>query len=93
MGAVTILYYANKYRQNHIIKGIILDSPFSNFKSLVKHYCKINQNMPSILGYLGFMMINIGIQRKANLDLSLLKPIEFVNKLRIPAIFIAREND
>ena len=63
MGAVTILYYLNKYQNNHLIKGIVLDSPFSDFESLVYHYCQ--QMVPNFLGKIGFMMINVGIKRKA----------------------------
>ena len=50
--------------------------------------------MPNILGKLALMMINVGIKRKAKLDLSKLKPIELVNKINtVPAIFIARQDD
>ena len=44
MGAVTAVIYASRYPQN--VKRMVLDSPFSNFKQLLKEIVSNKTGLP-----------------------------------------------
>jgi len=90
MGAVTsILYSARDPR----ITCLILDSPFSRFKQLVKELAKEKANIPGFLTEGAFSIIRSTIKSKASFDLEDLKPIKHVDKIKIPALFGAAKED
>jgi len=39
MGAVTALYYMNKYKRLHKVKSLILDSPFADMNDVINQFC------------------------------------------------------
>ncbi|CAD8073106.1 unnamed protein product [Paramecium sonneborni] len=92
MGAVTALMHADR---DPSIAGLVLDSAFSNLKSLAEELAKqYAQKVPSFAISAGLSMIRKTIQSKANFDIENINPLKnHVSKAFIPAFFIAAEED
>jgi len=90
MGAITTILYAEKDPR---INCIILDSPFSNFKKLVKETAKNKASIPGFLSNGAFSLIRKTILNKAKFDIDHLRPIKYVEKIKIPALFGAAKDD
>jgi len=90
MGAITTILYAEKDPRIHCL---ILDSPFTSFKQLVKEIAKTKASIPGFLSTGAFSMIRKTIMKKANFDIDNLRPIKYVDKIKIPALFGAAKDD
>jgi len=90
MGAVTAIMYSSK---NPAISCVVLDSPFADFKRLVQELVKARANIPAFLTSIALKMIRRTVKKKANFDIYELKPIEYSNKLKVPALFGAPKDD
>ena len=92
MGAATALFYVNRSRDRSI-RLLILDSPYDDIEEISKIMCQSRVHIPNFVVDLGLAFIKSTLSSKANLDLSQLKPIKFVEQLDIPAMFITGELD
>ncbi|CAD8063323.1 unnamed protein product [Paramecium primaurelia] len=92
MGAVTALMHADR---DPSIAGLVLDSAFSNLKTLAEELAKqYAQKVPSFAISAGLSMIRKTIQSKANFDIENINPLKnHVSKAFIPAFFIAADED
>jgi len=90
MGAVTSLLYSGKDSR---ISCLILDSPFAKFKQLVKELAKEKASIPGLIAEGIFSIIRSTIKSRVGLDLDSLKPIDYVEKIKIPALFGAAKED
>lgn len=74
MGAVTALMHADR---DPSIAGLVLDSAFSNLKTLSEELAKVYaQKVPSFAISAGISMIRKTIQTKANFDIEKLDPLK-----------------
>ena len=87
MGAVTGLMHADR---DPSIAGLVLDSPFSNLRTLAEELAKNNSKIPSLVLSGAIAMIRKSILSKAKFDIDLLNPLEnHVKKAFIPAFFVS----
>jgi len=80
MGAVTALYYMKSLtkKSRKKIMGLILDSPFSDLEKISLKFCNAKYGIPEILIKFGISMIMDSIRKKIDIDVSKIKPIEFI---------------
>jgi pimeloyl-ACP methyl ester carboxylesterase len=90
MGAVTALMYAEK---DLSIGGMVLDSPFSDLKLLVKDLAVSNTKLHSVLVSGALKFVKQSIKKRANFDLTLVKPISHVGHCYVPALFGVATDD
>jgi hypothetical protein len=84
MGAVTALMYSERDLN---IGGMVLDSPFSDLKLLVKDLAKTYSNIPSLLISGALKFVKHSVKKRAGFDLSTVKPIAHVEHCYVPALF------
>ena len=95
MGAVTALLYTIKNRTNNI-KGLILDSPYSNLRNLAIELAQNSIKLPKFMISPIIDNIDKVIKKKANFGLPQMDLIALLKKtgpLNIPAYFITSLND
>ena len=90
MGAITAVMHADR---DPSIAGMILDSPFSTFRSVAEELAKQYSSIPNFLTSFGLMFVRKTIKNKAKFNIDNLKPIDHVNKSFIPAFFIHAKGD
>lgn len=90
MGAITALLYAKRDLR---ISCMILDSPFTNFKQLVKELAKQKASVPGFLTLAVFSVLKRSIKTKANFDIELIDPLSHVPFIKTPAMFGAAGGD
>jgi len=90
MGAITAILYAVKDPR---IACYIFDSPFSKFKQLVKELAKEKASLPGFLSEGAFSIIRQTIKKKVNFDIDDLRPLKYVDKINVPALFGAARSD
>ena len=91
MGAVTALMYAEK---DLSIGGMVLDSPFSDLKLLIKDLAKSKSNYPSFLVSGAMKFVKKSVKKRAGFDFTTVKPIAHVDHCFIPALFgIAKDDE
>ena len=90
MGAVTALMYAEK---DLSIGGMVLDSPFSDLKVLVKDLAKSNTKAPSLVISGALKFVKASVQKRAGFDLTTVKPIAHVGHCYVPALFAVAKDD
>jgi pimeloyl-ACP methyl ester carboxylesterase len=88
MGAVTALLHGDR---DPSIAALILDSPFSSMKGLVKELAQQYTKIPNFLVSSALGLINGSVKSRANFDIDDLKPIDHVEKCFIPALFATGE--
>ena len=89
MGASTSLLYASKHTD---IAAMVLDSPFARFSVLFKDIAG-GFGIPEffVKGFYNFARENL--ETKHEIDIEKLNPIEGLDKVKIPALFIHASND
>ena len=90
MGTATELLYTHKDPR---IKAICLDSPFEDFRKLVKEFASNNFNYPNYLVDTILYFFGKKIKKKNGLDINLLKPIDAMKKHLNQGMFIHFKND
>lgn len=90
MGAVTSLLHGDR---DPSIAGMVLDSPFSDMKTLVNELAKSYTKIPSFLVSGAMKLIRNTIKSKAKFDILDLSPIKHVENSFIPALFAAANED
>lgn len=93
MGAVTSLVYSSKEENGKTVDGIVLDSPFSCFQTMVNDIVRQRVNIPLCFVNSALYFMNNTIKNKIKVDLKKLKPIELVKKCTIPAFFFVCKDD
>ena len=90
MGAVTALLHGDR---DPSIAGMVLDSPFSNLRTLCDELATSHSKVPKFLVSAAMSFVKKTIQKKAGFDLNKLTPITHVKECFIPALFATGEQD
>lgn len=90
MGAVTALLHGDR---DPSIGGMVLDSPFSNLRTLCDELAASHSKVPRFLVGAAMSFITKTIRKKADFDLNKLTPITHVKECFIPAMFATGEQD
>lgn len=91
MGAVAALMYAEK---DLSIGGMVLDSPFSDLKLLVKELAINKTGVPSLLVSAALKFVKKSVKKRAHFDLATVKPISHVDHCYVPVLFgVARDDE
>lgn len=90
MGAVTALLHGDR---DPSIAGMVLDSPFSNLRTLCDELAADHSKVPKFLVGAAMSFVKKTIQKKAGFDLNKLAPINHVKECFIPALFCTGEQD
>ncbi len=90
MGAVTALMYAEK---DLSIGGMVIDSPYSDLKLLVKDLAKNNTKIPALLVSGALKFVKHSVKKRAGFDLSTVKPSAHVAHCFVPALFGIADDD
>ena len=90
MGAITALLYA---RRDPRITCMVLDSPFTSFKQLVKELAKQKVSLPGFISVAAFSVLKRSIKTRANFDIEQIDPIAHVPHIQTPALFGAANGD
>jgi len=90
MGAVTALMYAEK---DLSIGGMVIDSPYSDLKLLVKDLAKNNTKIPALLVSGALKFVKHSVKKRAGFDLSTVKPSAHVGHCFVPALFGIADDD
>lgn len=90
MGAVTAILAAEHSQQ---IKCLILDSPFSSFKSMIHDVVASKKKIPKCFINMVLVFIMKTIRKKTGCDLRKIKPIKVVEKLEMPCFFFVSKHD
>lgn len=90
MGAVTALLHGDR---DPSIAGMVLDSPFSNLRTLCDELATSHTKVPKFLVGAAMSFVKKTIQKKAGFDLNKLTPITHVKECFIPALFATGEQD
>lgn len=92
MGATTALLHADR---DPSIAGLVLDSPFSDLKTLCEELVDTytNNRIPRWLVGIALHMVRNSIKQHASFDINDLSPIQHVKSSFIPALFTAAQDD
>ena len=90
MGAVTALLHGDR---DPSIAGLVLDSPFSNLRTLCDELATSHTKVPKFLVSAAMTFVKKTIKNKAGFDLTKLTPITHVKECFIPALFCTGEQD
>jgi len=90
MGAVTALMHGDR---DPSIAGMVLDSPFSDLKTLVMELGATHTKIPKFLISGAMGLVRSSIRSRAAFDVYDLRPINHVDKCFIPALFATGNDD
>lgn len=91
MGAVAaILYTANN---NDKVSGLLLDSPFSNFRRMIYDIVTTRKNVPTCLIDIVLFFLLKTVKKKTGVNLSKINPIDEIKKITVPCFFLVSHND
>ena len=90
MGAATSLLHGDR---DPSIGAMLLDSPFSNLRTLCDELAYNHCCVPSLMVGAAMALVSSTIREKAGFDVSWLTPITHVGECRIPALFATGEQD
>lgn len=88
MGAVTALLHGDR---DPSIAGMVLDSPFSNLRTLCDELAASHSKVPRFLVGAAMALVKKTIKKKAGFDINELTPITHVENTFIPALFATGE--
>lgn len=91
MGAVTAILYAK--RNSMFLSSLVLDSPFSDIKVMVKDVAYEFLKLPGFIVTLALKYMNSKIEQKLKFNILKIKPINFVKECTVPCMFIIGEDD
>ena len=90
MGAATAILFG---AENDKISCVCADSSFSDFMTLAKELYNKNLNFPNFIFSTAISFIRRTIIKKNGLDIYNLKPIEEVQKIKLPIMFVHGSKD
>ena len=93
MGAVAAILAASRDKPNKLIDCLILDSPFSCFKTMIHDVIAANSKIPKCLINMALFFVLKTVKKKIGIDLRTIKPILEVKDLEIPCFFLVGKGD
>ena len=90
MGAATSLFHGAR---DPSIAAMVLDSPFVSLQQLSEELCKQYSKVPLFVARFIFRFLRKTIKKKAQFDISRIRPIEAAEKCYIPALFVVAKSD
>ena len=90
MGAVTAILYT---QHDPSIAGLVLDSPITSARKLGEEMYEKYSSFPKIFMGFAIKLIKSSILSRAKFDLEDISPIDIVQALQHPALFVAASND
>jgi pimeloyl-ACP methyl ester carboxylesterase len=72
---------------------MVIDSPFSDLEMLTDELTAVHSTAPGFVKSTAKKMVRKSVKKRANFDITQLKPIDHVRHCTIPALFIYGEND
>lgn len=94
MGASTAIMYSAKYQRGHGVEGMILDSPFSDARTMVCDLVYDNSSVPAFLVRAALVPMESSITSNVGCNVLDANPAEEAKRCRrIPAIFFVARND
>eukprot|EP00826_Nyctotherus_ovalis_P044945 TRINITY_DN4904_c0_g2_i1.p1 TRINITY_DN4904_c0_g2~~TRINITY_DN4904_c0_g2_i1.p1 ORF type:complete len:150 (-),score=44.39 TRINITY_DN4904_c0_g2_i1:157-606(-) len=91
MGAATVLLYVAR-APDPLISGIVVDSPFAKFSELFKQLAK-SFRVPDFFTKSFYDFARKTVEELYGFDLEKLNPVDGLEKVKIPAIFVHAIND
>ena len=93
MGAVTSILFAHHHYHDIEVQGMVLDSPFTEAKTMICDIVATNSKMPRFLIKGALIPISNTIRSKTKYDVLSNNPIEIVSKVRTPTyIFVGKDD-
>ena len=95
MGGTASLYAANRGRFRNYIDGIVLDSPGSDWRAIIRSHAAARK-VPRCIAEIGMALIRRGIVRSGEpggIDFEAISPQTFAKELTVPVLLLASEND
>lgn len=93
MGAVAAILFASRPSNSGLVQGLVLDSPFSCFQTMVRDFVSAHKSVPMCLIDLILVFVLKTVKEKIGVDLSEITPLENVRFLKVPAFFLVAKDD
>ena len=100
MGAVTALFVASDAAKNieakhcdYWIDAMVLDSPFDRLKDVIFNIFNQHSNFPSLIVQGAMRILRSTVLEKANFDVFKVNPIEEMDSIYLPALFVSGHQD
>jgi len=90
MGAVAAILYSC---EDPTVTGMVLDSPFSNFRKLWVELCQYHSKMPVFVWKIGLTLMRRTVRKKAKFDINKLDIIKYAKKCTVPWRFFYGDID
>lgn len=90
MGAATALLYT---KQNPLIACLVLDSPYSDLKSLILSIGSEYTKIPGFIVKLVYRRMKKNIMKQTRVNIGKIKPIDAARQINCPAVFIYALDD
>ncbi len=90
MGAVTALLHADR---DPCIAGMVLDSPFSSLALVSRELASSHTKIPGFVTSIGLYALRKSIKARAKFNINHLKPIDYVDRCFVPALFVHAKGD
>jgi alpha-beta hydrolase superfamily lysophospholipase len=92
MGAATAIRYCAAFGEE-VIKGLVLDSPFSDAKTMICDILAEEKNMPRFLTSLCLLPIGSTLKEETGCDVLDNAPVELAKLVRVPALVMVGNDD
>lgn len=94
MGAAAILLMLAKYQAvQQMIRGVVVDSPFLNLRKLCVHLATQRTPLPKLIIEGGLNIVRGTIMDKAQFDIDTINPVDGVDRIGVPGVFIIANDD
>ena len=94
MGAVTAIFNQALFRRkDHLITGLVLDSPFASLKKLALEKITDKTGLPDFLVTPILSFLDSELEERAGFEIDDITPIDHIRKIKIPCIFISGVRD
>lgn len=90
MGAATAIFLANKTIH---IDAMVLDSPFSRLNDVVSNIVEHHSSIPGFILKALMRIMRGTIKEKAKFDIDEVNPIDYIDKIKIPCVFVTGDSD
>ncbi len=92
MGASAAVMYLGKYF-NPLVRFVIIDSCFDKLKHAIINIASSNSSAPEFALKTFMLFVANTVKSKAGFDIYKVNPIEYVDKIKIPTVFVIGDND
>lgn len=90
MGAATGIFLSTKTIH---IDAMVLDSPFSKLNDVVCNIVEHHSHIPRFILKALMTIMRGTIKEKAGFDINEVNPIEYIDKIKIPCVFVTGDSD